>query len=429
MAARVCQGSIPGGGREPASCCGRLPAGAGSIVRSAGAGVVVTKRILMRAGKSPFEVVSPEETYRRRLLGGNLGNLLFTHAAHRALETEDTEVVAGGLVWRPHHASRINDEFDAFVVPLANAFRLGFEKELVQLTKLIERLTVPVVVLGVGAQATRDYDASRLQPIAPAVKAFVRSVLDRSASIGVRGEFTLDYLTQLGLRDVEVIGCPSLFLNGERVLVEKKVPSLNVDSRIAINISPYRKRMGKVLKRHMERYPNLTYVAQDRATLRRLLRGDRLYERREGGEADVPVHTSHPVFQDGKVRTFVDAGPWLDYLANQSFCFGTRIHGNMAAIVAGTPAFVLAHDSRTLELARYHQIPHRKISDLQKIDAASLYARADYGPTNEGHAGRFQAYVGFLERNGLDHIWATGAERTTFDDRLTSLELPPGIGG
>lgn len=389
----------------------------------------MAKRILMRAGKSPFEVVSPEATYRKRILGGNLGNLLFTHAAHRALETQDAEVVAGGLVWRPRHAARINAEFDAFVVPLANAFRLGFEKELVHLTELMSKLTLPVVVLGVGAQATRDYDAGRLRPIEPVVKAFVGAVLDRSASIGVRGEFTLDYLNRLGFQDVEVIGCPSLFLNGERLRVAKKVPSLDADSKVAINISPYRKRMGKVLERHMERYPNLSYVAQDRDTLRRLLRGDRFRERSEIDGGDVPIHTSHPVFRAGKVRTFVDAGTWLDYLATRDFCFGTRIHGNMAAIVAGTPSFVLAHDSRTLELARYHQIPHGKINEMKRIDAASLYAKADYGPTNQGHAGRFRTYLGFLEKNGLDHIWSTGHEISTFDDRLAALTFPPGIGG
>ena len=191
------------------------------IVRPSRRGSLVAKRILMRAGKSPFDVVSAEETYRRRILGGNLGNLLFTHAAHRALETRGTEVKAGGLVWRPKDAARINDEYDKFVVPLANAFRLGFAKELAQLTELISKLTVPVVVLGVGAQATRDYDASRLEPIAPAVKAFAGAVLDRSASIGVRGDFTLDYLNRLGFRDVDVVGCPSLFLNGDRLHIQR----------------------------------------------------------------------------------------------------------------------------------------------------------------------------------------------------------------
>ncbi|WP_410089573.1 polysaccharide pyruvyl transferase family protein, partial [Streptomyces sp. gb1(2016)] len=49
----------------------------------------------------------------------------------------------------------------------------------------------------------------------PTVREFVTEVLNRSASIGVRGEFTEQYLKNMGFRDVEVIGCPSMFMNGE----------------------------------------------------------------------------------------------------------------------------------------------------------------------------------------------------------------------
>ena len=389
----------------------------------------MTKRILMRAGKSPFDVVSPEATYGRNLLGGNIGNLLFSHAAHRALETIDAEVVAGGLRWRKRQASRINRDFDVFVVPLANAFRLSFEKELKALTAMISRLTIPVVVLGVGAQGSHKQGAAALAPMRKSVEAFVGAVLDRSASIGVRGEFTAEYLTGLGFKDVEIIGCPSMFMYGSRMQVAKRVPELDTASHIAINISPYRKRMGTVLQRHMAQYPHLTYVAQDHATLGRLLKGDSRFVRREVIDSTVPLHTSHAVFLEDKVRTFIDVAPWLGFMAEQDFSFGTRIHGNMAALIAGTPAFVFTHDWRTLELARYFEIPHSRMRDIKMINAGRLHATADYQPLNAGHTARFAAYCRFLERNGLDHIWSSGEERTTFDKRLAAIDFPPVPGG
>ncbi len=383
----------------------------------------------MRAGKSPFDVVSPEVIYGRNLLGGNVGNLLFSHGAHRTLETLDTEVVAGGLRWRRRHARRANREFDVFVIPLANAFRLSFERELRALTRMISKLTIPVVVLGVGAQGSHSQGAAPLDPIRKSVEAFVGAVLDRSATIGVRGEFTAEYLSGLGFKDVEVIGCPSMFMNGSRLQVTKKVLALDTESDIAINISPYRKRMGTVLKRHMARYPHLTYVAQDRASLGRLIKGDSKLVRQEVIDSIVPLHTSHPVFRENKVRSFVDVGPWLEFMARQDFSFGTRIHGNMAALIAGTPAFVFTHDWRTLELARYFEIPHSRIRDIKRINAKQLYAKADYGGLNDGHAARFATYCRFLEKNGLDHIWSSGEERTTFDDRLAAIEFPQVPGG
>ncbi len=383
----------------------------------------------MRAAKSPFDAVSPQVTYRRNLLGGNVGNLLFSHAAHRALETTDVEIVAGGLSWRRRQARRINRDFDAFVVPLANAFRLSFEKELIALTAMISKLRIPVVVLGVGAQGSHQHGTAPLEPIRKSVEAFVGAVLDHSASIGVRGELTAEYLHGLGFRDVEVIGCPSMFLNGRRLHVVKKIPELDADSKVAINISPYRKRMGTVLKRHLAQYPQLTYVAQDTATLGRLLKGDSRFAAKKAIASDVPLHTSHPVFRDHKVRTFVDVGPWLDWMARQDFSFGTRIHGNMAALIAGTPAFAFTHDWRTLELARYFEIPHSKMSDLKSINAGRLHAGADYKRLNEGHEARFETYLRFIEKNGLDHIWSSGEERTTFDARLAAIEFPPAVGG
>ena len=45
---------------------------------------------------------------------------------------------------------RWNAEYDMFLIPLANAFRTTFKKELKMLTDLVERLTIPCVVVGVG---------------------------------------------------------------------------------------------------------------------------------------------------------------------------------------------------------------------------------------------------------------------------------------
>ena len=99
----------------------------------------------------------------------------------------------------------------------------------------------------------------RLGPIEGSVRAFVGAVLDRSPSIGVRGELTYDYLRGLGFRDVEVIGCPSMFFHGDRMAIEKRTPTLDTDAALAINVTPYVKRMAKIVTSHHARYPNLRY--------------------------------------------------------------------------------------------------------------------------------------------------------------------------
>jgi hypothetical protein len=116
------------------------------------------RRVLLRSTKDPFEVVSPATTLRRNLIAENAGNLLFMAASYKLLATPDVEVVADRLRVDPRRADEINERYDAYVIPLANAFRPRFEANLVRLTRLIERLRIPVVILGVGADANVGYD-------------------------------------------------------------------------------------------------------------------------------------------------------------------------------------------------------------------------------------------------------------------------------
>ena len=361
--------------------------------------------ILLRAVKDADEVVPPETALLRNTIADNAGNLIFSFAAQRILTTATTAVTADRFVIKPGDADRINERYDAYVLPLANAFRLGYEPMLVRLTALIRRLRIPVVVLGVGSQAGVDNDTERLAPIAGTVRDFVSAVLDHGPSIGVRGELTRDYLVGLGFHDVDVIGCPSLFLDGERLALRPPGGPLTAESRLAINVSPYLTRMGPIVQRHVERYPDLLYIPQDIDTLELLLWGDSV--------ADVapddrrPIHLDHPLFREDKVQFFLDPPPWFAALAGRDFAFGSRIHGTIAALIAGTPAVVLAHDSRTLELARYFDIPHRLLRDVDPatLDAADLLAGADFGPLVTGHAARFARFVDFLDRHGLDHVF------------------------
>jgi hypothetical protein len=81
---------------------------------------------------------------------------------------------------------------------------------------------------------------------------------------------------------------------------------------------------------------------------------------------------------------------------------GSRIHGNISALLAGVPAVVIVHDSRTLELARYHEIPYIMAADVcqfTRID--ETFRTADFANFNSGARIRFDIYKTFLSANGL----------------------------
>ncbi|MFE7747783.1 polysaccharide pyruvyl transferase family protein [Streptomyces sp. NPDC057428] len=387
------------------------------------------RRILLRSGKSPFDVDTLEQSLHRDVFATNTGNLIFSDASHKILTTPRAEVFSNGIRTDPSAAERINEEFDVFVVPLANAFRPTFERPLKRMTQLIKKLRIPVVVLGVGAQADLKYDAARLKPMEPTVRAFVTEVLNRSASIGVRGEFTEQYLKNMGFRDVEVIGCPSMFMNGETFTVEKKSESLSAESRISVNGSHSAVRshgLDAIIRQAHERYPHLRFVGQN------LLEAQLLHWRETsnpiGAQTSMPTHPSHPMYREGKVRLYIDPATWIEELRAFDFSFGSRIHGNIAALLAGVPSTVLCSDSRTLELCRYFGIPHRKISETPKnIDPAELYEAADFGDLVNGHKERFLRFTGFMEKNGLENTFHHGDGGKAFDALLAKRALPAAV--
>lgn len=375
-------------------------------------------------------MASAEETFERNLIGNNTGNLIFSQAVYRLLSRADHELTTDGL--RRGKPKKISAEYDHVVVPLANAFRPNYVDRLDAMSEIFEKLTIPVTVLGVGAQADLDGNQKRASLLDPSVRRFVRAVLDRSGSIGVRGEFTKDYLTDLGFSDdeVQVIGCPSMFMYGPNLKIEKRVPTLTADSPIALNISPYVKEMGPISLRQAARYPHLVYQAQNIQTLELLLHGTYpMGKKSPTRTSGVPVTLDHPLIREDRVRFFLDPRTWFEHLARYDFSFGTRIHGTIAALLAGTPAVLLAHDSRTLELANHHQIPFRTIRELpEDVDAAQLYAEADWEPLNRAQAENWANFAAFLDRQGLNHVYADGDDGAQFDQDLAAVDLPPAVG-
>lgn len=389
-------------------------------------------RILLRAGKSPFDILTPRaslERYPHGVFSQNIGNAIYSDAVHRILSVPSAHVVPNTYLGERQgisrsYVERVNAQFDHFVIPLANAFRDSFLGPLDRLTTTISGLRIPVTVTGIGVAGgpgSLKQPAEASSDVKVATKRFMNAVLDRSPKVGVRGENTRAYLRSLGYGDehVEVIGCPSLFRYGADLQVHKRVDHLKRDHRLAINVSPYVHYMRECLRYHLEHYPKLTYIPQDVGTLELLL---------NGGDGDLlrdePVDNFYAMAKH-KACFFVDSKTWIDHLKEFEFSFGTRIHGNIASLMAGTPATVLVHDSRTQELVDYHQIPYRRIDELEGcVDAADLYERADFSAFNSGHKTRFEAFRDFLRNSGLPTIFDEGCANPRYDERLSTLQLP-----
>jgi hypothetical protein len=392
-------------------------------------------RTLVRAGKSPLTPLSAEQsltTNRGGVFGTNPGNMMFYSAMWRILSVPGDELVPDGYACeRPNSArlaARINAEFDRLVIPLANAFRPTFMSQLQHMSDVIEKLTIPVSVVGVGAQSTLEGDAEFLSDDDKAVvKRFVSATLDRSPSIGVRGEYTEGVLARLGFTSehVEVVGCPSMFGKGMLPPMKRKVERLDASSDIVINYTPSVAHVGRMVNENAERYPKSVVIPQTVYAYSLMVWGEQYPVQMRH---ELPEHLDHPLYKQGRMRGFLDARTWIEYLSGMDFVFGTRIHGNVAGVLAGTPSVVVAHDSRTLELARYHGIPHiTKHRLIDGVDAQELYESADFDQLARVQPEVFERFRRFMDRNQIPNIFQPGKENPEFDRALADTPLPPPV--
>jgi hypothetical protein len=390
--------------------------------------------LLIRCGKLPHQRVDPFTTLKRNVTGTNVGNMLFQQAVVKSLSLPEYEVVPNGYGLKVADADRINDTCDVLVLPLANQFRPNFAERLSVMADTIRKLKVPVVVVGVGCQTDLDYDFTKLQAVNEPVKQFVAAVLDHSSSIGVRGACTAEYLKSLGFSSVDIIGCPSMFMDGPELPRPSEVETFDSSTRLSVNISAFGEqakfstgldKMGDVIARAVSAYDDVEYLPQQRDSLMALLLGTAWQTKENRG---IPKDTYRALHSRGRVTAFVDPRTWLAHLAGRDFVFGTRLHGGIAGLLAGTPAHLIAHDSRTLELAQHHEIPHTRIDAMSADqDARDLYESSDYSAMVTGHARRFATYAQFLQSNGLRNVFSDGDSGAAFEARMAKVDLPPPI--
>ena len=370
------------------------------------------KKIYMRAGMSPLEPIPIGKAVWNNTFGENSGNLIYQYSVFRALMREDTQFYARDFTSvydAPGGVEQLNETCDCAVFTLANAFRKGYR--IADMADMVRKLKIPTVVVGCGVQADSLEQIRAGLPFDDDVRSFVDAVLDKSAMLGLRGELSAEYLKHLGYlpeQHFTVIGCPSLFLNGP-VMPEPKPVAITPDTRFNITTRPAQRReMHELIFNTERQYPNYHLVMQRRRALRMLAFG--IHNRDAGPTRDFtgyyPFDRHHPDVVSGKVLGFTEARTWFEYMKGVDYSFGSRIHGNIAAVINGVPAYVFTPDTRTEEICRFANIPFTPIAQLKGgEDIRDFLEKADFRAVCRGHEERFRHYVDFLNLNGLDHIY------------------------
>lgn len=322
--------------------------------------------------------------------GGNSGNKLFTTAIEKYLYKPDIHVT--------HYVNSmdidyINSSFNMVIFPTANIFGKHYIAGLKEYAAFFNKLQIPVYVIGAGIQCKNYLDLSRLKKdIGKESAVFVDAVYHTGGELALRGEYTKQFLDALLSNTSVVTGCPSLYQNGrnlnisnEKVDFDKFRVAMN-GSMISINSCDLNKIIDDITYMDQDEFCELLY---DVKILNRMSDIRLLWRYSKYGLQ---------LLSKNKVNLIYDIPVWIDYMkTNFDFSIGTRIHGNIAALLAGVPAMVIAKELRTMELAEFFEIPLVNDIHISNIrDVYNIYEKLDFSMFNKNFANKFDNFENFL---------------------------------
>lgn len=340
--------------------------------------------------------------------GLNTGNLYIGHAVNSLFKTQRSFNLWEDL--SDEEVDNIRSNNDIVVMGASNFINQSTDFQIP--ADNLDKLKLPVIVLGIGAQAAND--TVKKIKLTKGTEKFLHKISEYSVSIGVRGDYTAELMNNLGIKNITIIGCPTYYINEDinfRVVTDGNIPSGGLVP--ALNYTDISQKCDeKILKlafnnnfrvigqtEYLEEYWkwNLDYREIGEDIKRKGDMKEKLY--RKILKQDI---SEIKEFMRSYFYQFYDIDQWTSHIKQYNFSFGTRFHGNMIAVQNKIPALLVTHDSRTKELAEFCNIPyidaHNLVGDIR---LESLYELVDYSKFNLEYSEKYRNYIDFLKLNGV----------------------------
>ncbi|PWC37998.1 hypothetical protein TSO352_09560 [Azospirillum sp. TSO35-2] len=346
-------------------------------------------------------------------IGHNNGNLAFVHSIASHLANPVTFYSWGAS------AETLRKNADIIVIPCAN--QLGRHTDYGQMADNLEKSGLPIVAIGLGAQANSyDHDIE----LSPGTLRWAQVIAasnpasSTSSNIYTRGAYTTGQLDKLGITGSLPGGCPSYFLNqapglGRKIHANWTARALPRSVSVAAGHQAWvktREIEHQLISLMMDPIAPGQYVVQSMGEMIKISRG--IFDSIEPKVlTEIHNHTV-PHYSDEEfkawcrnyVRSFYDVPAWMDSLRQQDLTIGCRYHGVALALQAERMGLTVTIDSRTRELCENTGVPYAEAADLTApLTRSRLKSLVRFDPdAYDAHraeaAGR---YLDFLEANRL----------------------------
>ena len=278
---------------------------------------------------------------------------------------------------------------------------------------VLDKVPLPVYALGVGGQSAGD-GTYRLTGTS---LRFWQVVSERSKVIGVRGTFTANILYENGIKNVEVVGCPSILRTRNRDLAISKPDFIRsvafsvrreVNNSYAANPRKYLEIQRQFLLAVYEKFSTTVTIHGEVEEKAFYFRNQLLMEKarelflQEGWWTTDTEKLMEEIYRD-KLFFFLKVEDYDDFIKTQDFALGYRVHGVLPALANGIPGIIVKYDSRSSELADTHAIPSIILDRSENIDIDRLISEVSFEEFNKIYPLRYDKMKFALEQNGIPH--------------------------
>ncbi|OQD59396.1 hypothetical protein MBBAR_3c00510 [Methanobrevibacter arboriphilus JCM 13429 = DSM 1125] len=366
------------------------------------------EKMLIRCGTSPLDNFNPSKMIVRNSIGNNIGNLVYQFSIFRALLKKDVSLVSDyygvdrGYITSAN-SKKINKNYSAYICPMANSFRDNFIKKLNRFTELFKSLDIPIIIPGIGLSADLKSDGYENFSFDQDVINFVESITENGNIVGVRGNVTGNYLSNLGFTKKEfmVIGCPSMFTFGNHLKIKDFI--IDENSKISLNSAPYGHLIEEIISKTMNDFSNYYFIPQTKSELKLCYLGKPSLKFKNH---NYPTNMESDSYKNNRVKVPISVYTWIKFLKSVDLSFGARLHGNIMAAISGTPSIMIVKDARMKDVSEYHDLTRIYKEDLNELNSIQdIIDNVNFKSPLKNHEKLFKNYLKFWKKNNIKTVF------------------------
>lgn len=340
----------------------------------------------------------------------NTGDMMVYDSTLKLLDFSNFDVLK---ISNPSQADieRYNSQFDYVVLRASNFIHEDMKWENAEW--VLKQLKIPIYAIGVGAQAA----TRRRVELSPESEHVWKLIADSSRAIGVRGTFTAEVLASIGIKNVEIVGCPSLFRARNRHLslhlkpaseVKKVAFSLRreTSNSYAADMKAFIELQRSLLLHidsklettvtiHGEPEEKAFFAKDEKAINEATVRLRKLnWFTRESEDRLLNIYKNR-LFLNNRVEDYDSM------IMQQDFAIGYRVHGVLPALANQVPGVLVSYDTRSGELAETFSIPTYSAEAIAEKEIEELLDPGQFLQFSNNFKSNYDRFKGFLQSLSL----------------------------